>query len=82
MFHLARRLIVPSVIMMIVGGLWSLAILKAELESPLPDSMRVDPALVQKALRASYASQSVVDFDPEIYDPVGTWGRWNKPDRS
>jgi hypothetical protein len=35
-------------------------VVKNELEQPLPDSLRVDPALVQKAIRASYSSASPV----------------------
>lgn len=86
MFQLARRLIVPSVILTIVGGLWSLANLKAEIESPLPEGARVDPALIQRALRACYASQYEMEFDPRLHDPVvpasGYWTRWNIPERS
>ena len=55
MLNFARRLVVPGLTFAIVGGLWFLQLLKNECEQPLPNTMRVDPALVQKAMRAASA---------------------------
>jgi hypothetical protein len=56
MWNLLRRLFVPALTISVVAGVWSLAVVKNELELPLPSNERVDPAVVQKAVRASYSS--------------------------
>jgi hypothetical protein len=47
-----RKLLVTGVFSAVIGGVWTLGALKAELDRPSSSEIRVDPAIIQRALLA------------------------------
>ena len=58
MFNFLRRLIVPGLTFASIGGLWFLGSVSSDLDRPTTSNMCVDPALVQRAIRAAYSSNA------------------------